>query len=163
VCILAHIQVLDCKVSSGDSRGADYAKATEMGVRKMLLYSEFILERNLNFTTYKYFVSSWYICPSQDNSAPPRLTYRHFPPTLLPSRSSTRPFQGLSCIHFTSSVDIPLSLFYFYHPPTAIGPFPAYRLPPPLTTSSLDTYITSIHLSLGLLILIPDDGGSTHL
>jgi hypothetical protein len=23
----------------------------------------------------------------------------------------------------------------------AIGPFPAYRLPPPLTTSSLDTYI----------------------
>jgi hypothetical protein len=34
-------------------------------------------------------------------------------------------------------------------------------LPPPLTTSSLDTYITSILLSLGLLI--PDDGGSTHL
>jgi hypothetical protein len=54
-----------------------------------------------------------------------------------------------------------LSLFYFHHPPTAIGPFPAYRLPPTLTTSSLDTYITSILLSLGLLI--PDDGGSTHL
>jgi hypothetical protein len=104
--------------------------------------------------------SSWYICPSQDNSAP-RLTYRHFPPTLLPSRSSTRPFQGLSCIQFTSSVDTPLSLFYFHHPHTAIGLFPAYRLPPQLTTSSLDTYKTSIPLSLGLLI--PDDGGSTHL
>jgi hypothetical protein len=37
----------------------------------------------------------------------------------------------------------------------------AYRLPPPLTTSSLDTYKTSTLLSLGLLI--PDDGGSTHL
>jgi hypothetical protein len=105
--------------------------------------------------------SSWYICPSQDNSAPPRLTYRHFPPTLSPSRSSTRPFLGLSCIHLTSSVDIPVSLFYFHHPPTAIGPFPAYRLPPALTTSSLDTYITSTLLSLGLLI--PDDGGGTHL
>jgi hypothetical protein len=35
------------------------------------------------------------------------------------------------------------------------------RLPPPLTTSSLGTHITSILLSLGLLI--PDDGGSTHL
>jgi hypothetical protein len=43
-------------------------------------------------------------------------------------------------------------------PPTA---FPAYRLPPPLTTSSLDTYKTTILLSLGLFI--PDDGGSTHL
>jgi hypothetical protein len=53
------------------------------------------------------------------------------------------------------------SLFYFHHLPTAIGPFPAYRLPPPLTTSSLDTYKTSILLSLGLLI--PDDGDSTHL
>jgi hypothetical protein len=84
--------------------------------------------------------SSWYICPSQDNSAL-RLIHRHFPTTLMPSRSSTRPFQGLSCIHFTSSVDIPFSLFYFLHPPTAIGPFPAYRLPPPLTTSSLETYI----------------------
>jgi hypothetical protein len=67
----------------------------------------------------------------------------------------------IDCIHFTSSVDTPLSLFYFHHPPTAIGPFPAYCLPPPLTTSSLDTYKTSILLSLGLLI--PDDGGSTHL
>jgi hypothetical protein len=104
--------------------------------------------------------SSWNICPSQDNSAL-RLTHRHFPPTLMPSRSSTRLFQGLSCIHFTSSVDIPLSLFYFHHQPTAIGPFPAYRLPPPLTTLSLDTYKTTILLSLGLLI--PDDGGSTHL
>jgi hypothetical protein len=34
-------------------------------------------------------------------------------------------------------------------------------LPPPLTTSSLDTYINLILLPLGLLI--PDDGGSTHL
>jgi hypothetical protein len=33
--------------------------------------------------------------------------------------------------------------------------------PPPLTTSSLDTYINLILLPLGLLI--PDDGGSTHL
>jgi hypothetical protein len=31
----------------------------------------------------------------------------------------------------------------------------------PLSTSSLDTYITSIFLCLGLFI--PDDGGSTHL
>jgi hypothetical protein len=30
--IIAHIPVLDSKVSSGDSRGADYAKAMEMGV-----------------------------------------------------------------------------------------------------------------------------------
>jgi hypothetical protein len=58
-------------------------------------------------------------------------------------------------------VDRRFSLFYFHHPPTAIGPFPAYRLPPPLTTSSLDIYKTSILQSLGLLI--PDDGGSTHL
>jgi hypothetical protein len=70
-----------------------------------------------------------------------RLTRRHFPTTLIPVRSSTRLFQGLSCIHFTSSVDIPLYI-YFHHPPSAIGPFPTYRLPPPLTTSSLDTYIT---------------------
>jgi hypothetical protein len=59
------------------------------------------------------------------------------------------------------TVDIPLSLCYFHHPPTPIGPFPAYHLPPPLSTSSLDTYTTSILLCLGLLI--PDDGGSTHL
>jgi hypothetical protein len=93
--------------------------------------------------------SSWYICPSQDNSAL-RLTRRHFPTTLMPSRSSTRPFQGLSCTHFTSSADIPLSLFYFHQVPTAIGPFPAYRLPPPLTTSSLDTYI-NLHPSVARL------------
>jgi hypothetical protein len=52
-----------------------------------------------------------------------------------------RPFQGLSCIHFTSSPDIPLSLFYFHHPPTAIGRFPAYCLSPWLATPALDTYI----------------------
>jgi hypothetical protein len=34
-----------------------------------------------------------------------------------------------------------LSLFYFHHPPTAIGRFPAYRLSPRLATSALDTYI----------------------
>jgi hypothetical protein len=33
------------------------------------------------------------------------------------------------------------SLFYFNHPPTAIGRFPAYRLSPRLATSALDTYI----------------------
>jgi hypothetical protein len=74
---------------------------------------------------------------------------------------STRPFQGLSCIHFTSSSDIPLSLFCFNHPPTAIGRFPAYRLSPRLATPALDTYINLDPFVLGLLI--PDDGGSTHL
>jgi hypothetical protein len=63
-------------------------------------------------------------------------------------------------MHVTSSPDIPLSLFYFNQPPTTIGRFPAYRLSPWLATLALDTYI-NLDPSLGLLI--PDDGGSTHL
>jgi hypothetical protein len=66
-----------------------------------------------------------------------------------------------SVIHFTSSPDIPLSLFYFNHLPTAIGRFPAYRLSPRLATPALDTYINLDPFVLGLLI--PDDGGSMHL
>jgi hypothetical protein len=46
-------------------------------------------------------------------------------------------------------------------PPTAIGRFPAYRLSPRLATPALDTYINLDPFVLGLLI--PDDGGSTHL
>jgi len=77
---------------------------------------------------------------------------------LIPSRPSIRPFQGLSYILCRY---ISLSLYYFHHPHTPIGPFPANRLPLPPSTPPLDTYITSIFLCLGLLI--PDDGGSTHL
>jgi hypothetical protein len=80
-------------------------------------------------------------CPSQDNSAL-RPTRGHFPTTLIPSqRFFTRPFQGLSFIHFTTSPDIPLSLYYFHHPPSAIGRLPAYRLSPRLATWTTDTYI----------------------
>jgi hypothetical protein len=67
---------------------------------------------------------------------PPRLTYRHFPPTLLPSRSSTRPFQGLCCIHLTSSVDIPLSLLL---PPPAHCHWSVPSLSSPTTTDHLVT------------------------
>jgi hypothetical protein len=104
--------------------------------------------------------SSWYICPSQDNSAlrPTRGHFREHIDTI--PVFFTRPFQGLRYIHFTISPDIPLSLYYFHHPPTAIGRFPAYRLSPRLATWTTHTYITSILQSLGLLI--PDDGGITH-
>jgi hypothetical protein len=54
-----------------------------------------------------------------------------------------------------------LSLFCFNHPPTAIGRFPAYRLSPWLANPALDTYINLDPSVLGLLI--PVDGGSTHL
>jgi hypothetical protein len=47
------------------------------------------------------------------------------------------------------------------HPPTAIGRFLAYRFSPRLATQALDTYINLDPFVLGLLI--PDDGGSTHL
>jgi hypothetical protein len=68
------------------------------------------------------------------------------------SRAKLHPFHILS--RYTS-------LFYLNHPPTAIGRFPTYRLSPRLATPALDTYINLNSFVLGLLI--PDDGGSTHL
>jgi hypothetical protein len=67
--------------------------------------------------------SSWYICPSQDNTAL-RQTRRHFLITLIPSRAlkealpraELHPLDILS--RYTS-----LCLFYLNQPPTAIGRF----------------------------------------
>jgi hypothetical protein len=73
---------------------------------------------------------------------------------------STRPFQGLNCIHLTSSPDIPLSLL--------LEPTTHCHWPVP----SLSSLSKTGHLGTGLLYkpdpfvlgsLIPDDGGSTHL
>jgi hypothetical protein len=101
---------------------------------------------NLLSTPWKHvesppYRSSWYICPSQDNSVL-RLTRRHFPTTLIPSRSFNEALSRakLYPLHILSRYTS-LSLFYFNHPPTAIGRFPAYRLSPRLATSALDTYI----------------------
>jgi hypothetical protein len=105
--------------------------------------------------------SSWYICPSQDNTVL-RQTHRHFPITLIPSRSFSEsvPRAKLHPLHILSRYTS-LSLFYLKHSPTAIGRFLAYCLSPRLATQALDTYINLDPFVLGLLI--PDDGVSTHL
>jgi hypothetical protein len=104
----------------------------------------------------------WDILPCKmiDNSVL-RQTRRHFPITLIPSRSFNEalPRAKLHPLHILSRYTS-LSLL-LHHPPAAIGRFPAYRLSPRLATPALDTYINLDPFVLGLLI--PDDGGSTHL
>jgi hypothetical protein len=105
--------------------------------------------------------SSWYICPSQDNSVL-RQTRHHFPITLIPSRSFNEALSRakLHPLHILSRYTS-LSSTWTNCLPTAIGRFPVYRLSPRLATPALDTYINFNPFVLGLLI--PDDGGSTHL
>jgi hypothetical protein len=107
--------------------------------------------------------SSCYICPSQDNSAPP------LDPSSLPDHIDTIPGFTEALLRaklhpldiLPHSHAIPLSFFSLTRPPTAIGRYPAYRLSPRLATQALDTLYTLDPFVLGSLI--PDDGGSTHL
>jgi hypothetical protein len=102
--------------------------------------------------------SSCFMCPSQDNSAPP------LDPSSLPDHIDTIPCSHrgpskgwiASTWHYPTSLPRYTSLFLLLEPPpTAIGRFLAYRLSPRLATQALDPFV--------LGSLIPDDGGSTHL